>query len=172
MTEVAVNYLVEKLLELGRENVELIAGVQDDVNDLVADLQILKAFLKDDSKIDRDTAQGDLKALPEHFGKFWNLETLIVNTTTPESTFEIKANIWSMLRLRHLHAKLPLPGPPTDKECCIQTPSTIAPQSCTKKIFSRARALRKLGIRGNVADLLTSNAGGLSDLAELKRLET
>ncbi|KAK4348152.1 hypothetical protein RND71_034491 [Anisodus tanguticus] len=63
---------------------------------------------------------GDLKALQEHFGKFWNLETLIVNTTTPESTFEIKANIWSMLRLRHLHAnapaKLPLPGPPTDKE--------------------------------------------------------
>ncbi|XP_060214880.1 putative late blight resistance protein homolog R1A-3 [Lycium barbarum] len=118
---------------------------------------------------------GDFKALPEPFGRFWNLETLIINTTTPESTFEIKANIWSMLRLRHLHtnapAKLPLPGPLTDKECCIQTLSTIAPQSCTKKIFSRARALRKLGIRGNVAALLTSSAGGLSDLAELKRLE-
>ncbi|MCD7456232.1 hypothetical protein HAX54_030945 [Datura stramonium] len=120
---------------------------------------------------------GDFKALPEPFSKFWNLETLIINTTTPETTLEIKANIWSMLRLRHLHtnapAKLPLPGPPTDKECCIQTLSTIAPQSCTKKIFSRARALRKLGIRGStaVADLLASSAGGLSDLAELKRLE-
>lgn len=120
---------------------------------------------------------GDFRALPEPFGKFWNLETLIINTTTPERTFEIKADIWSMLRLRHLHtnapAKLPLPRGPTDKESCIQTLSTIAPQSCTKKIFSRARALRKLGIRGStvIADLLASSAGGLSDLAELKRLE-
>ncbi|PHU02047.1 hypothetical protein BC332_27298 [Capsicum chinense] len=119
---------------------------------------------------------GDFKFLPERFGKFWNLETLIINTITPESTFEIKADIWNMLRLRHLHtnapAKLPLPGAPTGRESCIQTLSTIAPQSCTKKIFSRARALRKLGIRGKVvADLLGSKAGGLGDLAELKRLE-
>ncbi|CAN4121884.1 unnamed protein product [Withania somnifera] len=120
---------------------------------------------------------GEFRALPEPFSKFWNLETLIINTTTPESTFAIKAYIWNMLRLRHLHtnapAKLPLPaGAPKDKESCIQTLSVIAPQSCTKKIFSRVRALRKLGIRGKVvADLLASSAGGLSDLAELKRLE-
>ncbi|KAF3643405.1 hypothetical protein FXO37_22025 [Capsicum annuum] len=111
------------------------------------------------------------------FVKFWNLETLIVHTTYPDSTFEVKVDIWSMMRLRHLHINAPTKLPPPsasiskEREWNIQTLSVIAPQSCTSEVFTRARNLRKLAIRGQVFSLSDNIASRLSELAMLKRLE-
>ncbi|PHU02043.1 hypothetical protein BC332_27294 [Capsicum chinense] len=120
---------------------------------------------------------GYFKVLPSIFVKFWNLETLIIHITHPHSTFEVKADIWSMMRLRHLHVNAPTKLPPPsasarkERECNIQTLSVIAPQSCTSEVFTRARHLKKLAIRGQVFSLFDNNASGLSELAMLKRLE-
>ncbi|PHT33682.1 hypothetical protein CQW23_25482 [Capsicum baccatum] len=120
---------------------------------------------------------GEFKALPLMFVKFWNLETLIIHTTHKVRTFEVKADIWSMMRLRHLHVNVPTKLPPSsasiskERECNIHTLSVIAPQSCTSEVFTRARNLRKLAIRGQVFSLFDNNASGLSGLDMLKRLE-
>ncbi|KAH0694916.1 hypothetical protein KY285_022013 [Solanum tuberosum] len=117
---------------------------------------------------------GDFKALPPTFGKFWNLQTLILNTSTSEPTLDVKADIWNMLQLRHLHtnipAKLPSPTVTTGKPSSLQTLSTVAPESCKKDVLAKACRLRKLSIRGQMAAFLESR-GGISNLEELKCLE-
>ncbi|XP_049348816.1 putative late blight resistance protein homolog R1A-3 [Solanum verrucosum] len=117
---------------------------------------------------------GDFKALPATFGKFWNLQTLILNTSTSEPTLDVKADIWNMLQLRHLHtnipAKLPSPTVTTGKPSSLQTLSTVAPESCKKDVLAKACRLRKLSIRGQMAAFLESR-GGISNLEELKCLE-
>ncbi|KAH0680998.1 hypothetical protein KY284_022083 [Solanum tuberosum] len=117
---------------------------------------------------------GDFKALPPTFGKFWNLQTLILNTSTSEPTLDVKADIWNMLQLRHLHtsipAKLPSPTVTTGKPSCLQTLSMVAPESCKKDVLAKVCHLKKLSIRGQMAAFLESR-GGISNLEELKCLE-
>ncbi|KAH0692097.1 hypothetical protein KY285_019194 [Solanum tuberosum] len=117
---------------------------------------------------------GDFKSLPPTFGKFWNLQTLILNTSTSEPTLDVKADIWNMLQLRHLHtsipAKLPSPTVTTGKPSSLQTLSMVAPESCKKDVLAKACHLKKLIIRGQMAAFLESR-GGISNLEELKCLE-
>ncbi|XP_016452825.1 putative late blight resistance protein homolog R1A-3 [Nicotiana tabacum] len=118
----------------------------------------------------------DIKSLPKSFGKFWNLQTLILNTSTSKSTLDIKANIWNMLRLRHLHTNIPakLPSPPHNpkgKASCLQTLSVVSPESCTKDILAKACNLKKLKIQGRMIDFLGTSKGGWCNLEELKCLE-
>ncbi|XP_016443562.1 putative late blight resistance protein homolog R1B-23 [Nicotiana tabacum] len=118
---------------------------------------------------------GEFKALPPTFGKFWNLQTLILNTSTSEPTLDIKADIWNMLQLRHLHtnipAKLPSPAITTGKASFLQTLSLVAPESCKKDVLAKACHLRKLNIRGQMAAFLDTQKGGINNLEELKCLE-
>ncbi|XP_055800897.1 putative late blight resistance protein homolog R1B-23 [Solanum dulcamara] len=119
---------------------------------------------------------GDFKSLPQFFSKFWNLQTLIINTSSSESTLDVKADIWNLLQLRHLHtnipAKLPPPATTTGKTSCLQTLSMVAPESCKKDVLAKACHLKKLSIRGQMAAFLESKGGsGISNLEELKCLE-
>ncbi|XP_059310316.1 putative late blight resistance protein homolog R1A-10 [Lycium ferocissimum] len=119
--------------------------------------------------------KGDFKALPEAFGKFWNLQTLLINTTTSEPTLEIEASIWNLLQLRHLHTNIPanlLPSPnPTGKDSCLQNLSVVAPESCTIDVFAKAFNLKKLGIRGNMEAFLNTAKGEFSNLEDIRCLE-
>nr|XP_009778116.1 PREDICTED: putative late blight resistance protein homolog R1B-14 [Nicotiana sylvestris] len=120
-----------------------------------------------------------IKILPKHIGELWNVQTLIVNTQ--QSNLDIQADIWNMPRLRHLHtntsAKLPTPVAPksskvTSVNQCLQTLSTIAPESCTEEVFSRAPNLKKLGIRGKIFMLLEPNKSELfNNVKKLQCLE-
>ncbi|XP_075083014.1 disease resistance protein RPP13-like [Nicotiana tabacum] len=116
---------------------------------------------------------GDFKVIPVPLGKFLYLQTLILNTSN--STLEIKADIWKLLRLRHLHtnvpAELPLPPIPTGEASCLQTLSLITPKSCTKDAFAKACNLKKLGIRRNMEAFLETSKGGWQNLKELWCLE-
>lgn len=46
MADVAVNFLIENLMQLLRDNAELIAGVKKEAEDVVEDLSKFNAFLK------------------------------------------------------------------------------------------------------------------------------
>nr|XP_016487113.1 PREDICTED: putative late blight resistance protein homolog R1B-16 isoform X1 [Nicotiana tabacum]XP_016487114.1 PREDICTED: putative late blight resistance protein homolog R1B-16 isoform X1 [Nicotiana tabacum] len=116
---------------------------------------------------------GDFRDLPEPFGIFWNLQTLILNTSTLEPTLEVKADIWNMLQLRHLHINIPaiLPPPlPSGKAFCLQTLSVVTPESCKKDVLAKACQIRKLSIRGKMAGFLETK-GEINNLQELKCLE-
>ncbi|XP_051115953.1 putative late blight resistance protein homolog R1B-16 [Andrographis paniculata] len=111
--------------------------------------------------------------LPAHFAKLWNIETLIVNTSS--STLDIRAEIWKMSQLRHLKTnasanllKVEESGKEGEK---LQTLGTISPESCTEKVFERARNLKKLGIRGHLALLLGSKPVSFNNLVRLSSLE-
>nr|XP_004236959.1 putative late blight resistance protein homolog R1A-3 [Solanum lycopersicum] len=118
---------------------------------------------------------GDIKALPPPFGNFWNLQTLIINTSTSEPTLDVKADLWNLLQLRHLHtnipAKLPSPTTTTGKPSCLQTLSMVAPESCEEQVLAKACNVKKLSIRGQMEAFLGAYKGGINNLEELKRLE-
>ncbi|XP_059284852.1 putative late blight resistance protein homolog R1A-10 [Lycium ferocissimum] len=118
---------------------------------------------------------GDFDTLPESLGKFWNLQTIILNTSTLEPTLDIKADIWNMLRLRHLYTNIPakLPPPPTqtDKHSCLQILYKISPESCKKDVFAKAHDIRKLSIHGQLTEILQSNSDEFSIFHELKYLK-
>ncbi|KAG8368553.1 hypothetical protein BUALT_Bualt15G0057500 [Buddleja alternifolia] len=119
----------------------------------------------------------DLNILPQAFSKLWNIQTLIVDTTS--RTLEIRAEIWRMVHLRHLKtnasAILPKPGKSSKESGEFQTLGTISPESCTGEVFDRARNLKKLGIRGKLATLLDNRIGGSFDcfgrLGNLEKLK-
>ncbi|PIN10518.1 Apoptotic ATPase [Handroanthus impetiginosus] len=123
------------------------------------------------------------KFLPEAISKMWNIQTLIVGTSS--RTLEIKADIWKMNQLRHLetNASIILRKNTTgesvdDKGEKMQTLSKVSPESCAQ-IFERATNLKKLGIRGRgrLAMLMDhDNDGstpfdGLSNLHRLEKLK-
>ncbi|OIT23356.1 PREDICTED: putative late blight resistance protein homolog R1A-10 [Nicotiana attenuata] len=118
---------------------------------------------------------GDFAELPASFGKFWNLQFLIVNTSTPEPTLKIKANIWNLSRLRHLKTNIPaelLPPPnPTVEGSCLQILSKVAPKSCNKVVLAKAGNLKKLSIQGRLGAFLETNKDGFSTFQGLGRLE-
>ncbi|KAG5608202.1 hypothetical protein H5410_019483 [Solanum commersonii] len=59
MADTVVNFLVENLLQLLSENVALIKGADDEFNNLLEEVQRLKAFLDDASKYHSDCKQWD-----------------------------------------------------------------------------------------------------------------
>ncbi|XP_019164922.1 PREDICTED: putative late blight resistance protein homolog R1A-3 [Ipomoea nil] len=123
----------------------------------------------------------ELKILPKSFSKFHNMQTLVFNTT--QNSLDVKAEIWSMRKLRHVHTntsmQLPLP-PNTSKNnnnnssslgsTEIKTLSTISPSSCTSEILDMTPDLQKLGIRGNLVELM-ENKGGICLFDNIKKLD-
>nr|GMD16753.1 putative late blight resistance protein homolog R1B-14 [Ipomoea batatas] len=121
----------------------------------------------------------ELKILPKLFSNFHNMETILFNTT--QKSLEVKAEIWSMQKLRHVHTntsmQLPLP-PNTSRNnrvgsTEIKTLSTISPSSCTSEILDMTPDLQKLGIRGNLVELMESKGGVclFDNIQKLDRLE-
>ncbi|CAA0818078.1 Putative disease resistance protein [Striga hermonthica] len=111
--------------------------------------------------------------LPTFFAKFWNLQTLVVDTTY--RTLDIKVDIWKMTQLRHIKtnasALLPVPKTAAKDGEKLQTLGFISPQSCTEEILNRARNLKRLGIRGRLALLLEGKVGSFDSLAKMACLE-
>nr|GMD24908.1 putative late blight resistance protein homolog R1B-14 [Ipomoea batatas] len=103
----------------------------------------------------------DLKILPKPFTNQWNMETLVFNTT--QSSIDVKAEIWKLTKLRHIiaNASLHFPTPQNSKDKCkdLQTLSPISPKSCTEAILEKMPSLLKLGVRGNLVELLESKGG-------------
>ncbi|XP_019164696.1 PREDICTED: putative late blight resistance protein homolog R1B-14 [Ipomoea nil] len=118
----------------------------------------------------------ELKVLPLVFNKLWNLQTLVFKTS--ENILEVKADMWSMPKLRHVHSNtsMVLPAPPKNAKNSsgstdIQTLSTISPSSCTQEILEKTPNLQKLGIRGNLAELMESK-GGVTLFDNLQKLDS
>ncbi|XP_019165085.1 PREDICTED: putative late blight resistance protein homolog R1B-14 [Ipomoea nil] len=120
----------------------------------------------------------EFNILPKLFNNLSNMETLVLNTT--ESSLEVKAGIWSMRKLRHVYCNTSMQLPPPPKHSMnssgsidLKTLCTISPSSCTGEIFDKTPDLQKLGIRGNLVELLkTKREICLFDnLQNLRRLE-
>ncbi|WMV22774.1 hypothetical protein MTR67_016159 [Solanum verrucosum] len=166
----------QKQTELSRNEIKLLHKAFPLIR--VLDVESLKfLFSKDFNQLFHlryIAISGYIKALHPPLGDFWNLQTLILNTSTSEPTLDVKADIWNMLQLRHLHtnipAKLPAPATTTGKTSCLQTLSMVAPESCKKNVLAKACLLKKLSIRGQMASFLEPK-GGISNLEELKCLE-
>ncbi|KAK4394855.1 putative late blight resistance proteinR1A-10 [Sesamum angolense] len=116
----------------------------------------------------------DFKVLPEAISKWWNIQTIIVFTSS--RVLEIKADIWKMVHLRHLETNASVilckPGGGGNGEK-IQTLLNISPQSCTNDLFERAINLKKLGIRGQLTMLHDDKGGStpFDNLGKLQQLE-
>lgn len=114
-----------------------------------------------------------LSILPAAFSKFWNIQTLIVNTTS--YTLEVKADIMKMIQLRHFKtnalATLPETASGESGNGNLQTLGTISPESCTEEVFDRAPNLKKLSIRGLLVLLLGGKNGPFGSLKKLVNLE-
>nr|GMC60874.1 putative late blight resistance protein homolog R1B-14 [Ipomoea batatas] len=119
--------------------------------------------------------RSNLNILPKSFKNLRKLEVLVIKTTA--RTLQIDGGIWNMEKLRHVHtntsAQLPFPPKTHSVRICIRTLSTISPTSCTKEIFSKTPNLQKLGVRGNLAELLEEKHGIclFNNLEMLKNLE-
>lgn len=106
----------------------------------------------------------DLGFIPKRLINLWNIQTLILNSS--QSIVKVKADIWSMTKLRHVHSSSILQLSPPSKgskdsstSMDLQTLSTISPTSCTEDILDMTPNLQHLGIRGNLAKLLESKEG-------------
>ncbi|KAL1556286.1 putative late blight resistance protein R1A-3 [Salvia divinorum] len=115
----------------------------------------------------------NISILPAYFSNFWNIQTLIVNTTSP--TLEIKPDILKFAKLRHFKTnasanlcKVDTAHGGGEK---LQSLATISPKSCTKELFNRAHNLKKLGIRGKISLLLDGKIESFENLAALSNLE-
>ncbi|KAL1558881.1 putative late blight resistance protein R1A-10 [Salvia divinorum] len=115
----------------------------------------------------------DVHILPTKFSQLWNLQTLIVDTTS--RTLEVKADIWRLTQLRHFKtnasANLPKPNKNSKHGAELQTLSTISVESCTAELLEHACNLKKLGIRGRLALLLEGKIGSFDSLGKMKYLE-
>nr|GMD54196.1 putative late blight resistance protein homolog R1B-14 [Ipomoea batatas] len=121
----------------------------------------------------------NLNLLPVEFGNLSQLQTLVLHSTT-QSALKIEADIWSMPKLRHVLSNTPvhLPTPirrstNSSGSAHIRTLSTISPTSCTGEILDKTPNLQKLGIRGNIVEVMESKKGiSLFDnLQKLRNLE-
>ncbi|KAG5532028.1 hypothetical protein RHGRI_026598 [Rhododendron griersonianum] len=126
---------------------------------------------------------GDFEILPASISYLWNLQTVIIETTS--RTLKVEADIWKMLQLRHFftNASSRLRGPPTNawksgKDPLVrrnlQTLSTISPESCTEDILARTPNLKKLGVRGKLRTLMEEKGGSslFDNLTKLDHLVT
>nr|GLL37185.1 uncharacterized protein LOC109181763 [Ipomoea trifida] len=131
-----------------------------------------------DSRIKYLAITADINSLPKSFEHLSWLETLVIKTT--KRTLQINGGIWNMEKLRHVHTNTStqLPTPPKTgehhhKQTDIHTLSTISPESCTSEIFNKTPKLQKLGVRGNLSQLLgkKQNVCLFNNIQMLERLE-
>lgn len=107
-------------------------------------------------------------SLPQAVVELWNLQTIRVDTAS--RTFEIEADIWNMMQLRHLKTKAAII---INKEVKgeagenLQTLSMLSAHCCTEDVFNRALNLKELGIRGKLSILLDTNLKQLVCLQKL-----
>ncbi|KAL3510390.1 hypothetical protein ACH5RR_029791 [Cinchona calisaya] len=126
---------------------------------------------------------GHFKVLPSAICNLWNLQTLVIGTTS--RNLDILADLWKMLQFRHLHTSglscLHGPRAETRKDSedpfvrrNIQTICTVVPECCTENILARTPNLKKLGIRGKLLTLVEERGGTslFDNLAKLDHLET
>ncbi|XP_047945616.1 putative late blight resistance protein homolog R1A-10 isoform X1 [Salvia hispanica] len=111
-----------------------------------------------------------LSMLSPDFNKICNMQTLIINTTSP--TLNVKANIWEMRYLRYFktNASATLPVAKSSSDCAneLQTLGLISVESC-KGLHERAPNLKKLGIRGKLA-LLSDEKGPFESVKKMRYL--
>ncbi|XP_047944943.1 late blight resistance protein R1-A-like [Salvia hispanica] len=107
--------------------------------------------------------------LSPDFNKLCNMQTLIINTTSP--TLNVKANIWEMRYLRYFktNASATLPSA-KDGDCAkeLQRLGLISVESC-RGLHERAPNLKKLGIRGKLA-LLCDEKGPFDSVRKMRYL--
>lgn len=113
----------------------------------------------------------DLHILPQSFSDLWNLQTLVVDTRSRLITME--ANIWKLIRLRHLKTKAAIvlsseaeAGKAGEN---LQTLNTLSPKSCTEDVSEKARNLKTLRIRGELPSVFGSKF--LEKLVRLEKLK-
>ena len=110
-----------------------------------------------------------LSMLCQDFNKICNMQTLIINTTSP--TLKVKANIWEMRYLRYFKtdASATLPSA-KDGDCAkeLQRLGLISVESC-RGLHERAPNLKKLGIRGKLA-LLSDEKGPFESVKKMRYL--
>ncbi|KAL3507362.1 hypothetical protein ACH5RR_032744 [Cinchona calisaya] len=123
----------------------------------------------------------DFKILPDKMSELLNLQTIIIHTAS--LILDIKADIWRMPQLRHLHTNTStlLPNCPPQEQPSpvaigenLQTLTTISPESLRSEVFERTKNLKKLGIRGNLGTNLVKANGESSlfdSIAQLLFLE-
>ncbi|XP_057767419.1 putative late blight resistance protein homolog R1A-10 [Salvia miltiorrhiza] len=110
-----------------------------------------------------------LTSLPKAAFELWNLQTIRVDTAS--RTFEIEADIWNMMQLRHLKTKAAIV---INKEVRgeagknLQTLSLLSAHCCSEDVFNRALNLRDLGIRGQLSIVLDTNLRQLVCLQKLR----
>nr|GMD42036.1 putative late blight resistance protein homolog R1B-14 [Ipomoea batatas]GMD43636.1 putative late blight resistance protein homolog R1B-14 [Ipomoea batatas] len=115
----------------------------------------------------------DITSLPKSFEHLSRLETLVIKTT--ERALQINGGIWNMKKLRHVHTNTStqLPSPPKygPNQTDIRTLSTISPGSCTNEIFNMTSKLQKLGVRGNLSELILEKKQNVCLFDNLQMLE-
>ncbi|XP_047950193.1 putative late blight resistance protein homolog R1A-10 [Salvia hispanica] len=111
-----------------------------------------------------------LNSLPEAILKLWNLQTIRIDTLS--RTFEIKADIWKMLQLRHLKTKAAIVISKEAKGKAgenLQTLSRLSAECCWEEVFNKASNIKNLGIRGKLSTLVNTRClAGLDRLQKLK----
>ncbi|KAH6772035.1 hypothetical protein C2S51_010439 [Perilla frutescens var. frutescens] len=113
----------------------------------------------------------NLKVIPKQISKLLNLQTLLVETNSP--TVTMKANIWKMVKLRHVETKAAIflddKKWKVEADRNLQTLSSLSPESCRENISAKASQLKMLGIRGELANRLdTMSLQNFSHLEKLK----
>ncbi|KAG6428784.1 hypothetical protein SASPL_106821 [Salvia splendens] len=115
----------------------------------------------------------NLQVLSAKFSKLWNLQTLVVHTTS--RTLDVKVDIWRMKELRHFKTNasvtLQKPGKDSKHGAQLRTLGTISAESCTAELIDRASNLLKLGIRGRLASLFEGKIGSFNSLVKMTKLE-
>ncbi|CAI9095833.1 OLC1v1031855C1 [Oldenlandia corymbosa var. corymbosa] len=113
-----------------------------------------------------------ISSLPSTLSSLWNLQTLIVNTTS--LTLEIKADLSKMSQFRHLHTNtstiLQCPSTQTQNKF-VQTMCNVSPKSCTRELFYWTPKLKKLGICGTLNEILEVRGGECSLFGNICNLE-
>nr|GMD16967.1 putative late blight resistance protein homolog R1B-16 [Ipomoea batatas] len=177
-----------KEIELPLERIEVIHGISKAYQLLrVLEMKpiMLTRFPKEMSQLFHlryIALSSDIKIIPPSIGNLRNMQILIIETS--QRTLEIKADIWSMQRFRHLHtnACTNLPSPLASKSSkdwlitgSLNTLSTISPESCTQEVLTRTPNLTNLGIRGKLSSLVESKGPSMSmlfdNLGKLDHLE-
>lgn len=100
----------------------------------------------------------DFRVVPKAISKLWNLRTLTIETELP--TIEFKANIWKMPHLRHVKTKSAIVLQNITKGRggeALQSLSRLSTKCCTESVFNKAKNLKNLGVRGDLADILEVN---------------
>ncbi|KAL7589893.1 hypothetical protein Lser_V15G40183 [Lactuca serriola] len=126
---------------------------------------------------------GNFKVLPSAISNLWNLQTLVVETSSRSIT--VQADLWKLLQLRHVYTSaasdLPTPSSKSSRKTVTDplvnenliTMSKVSPSSCTDVILTRTPNLQKLGVRGKLLLLLEEKKGSckFDNITRLTHLE-